>query len=200
MFIRPSVGWSREQHKDGVFASAPDLFGFIAVGRAIVHHSKPAQDRAVFRLPQEDLPMTSSKLTLALAGIGMIFSAGLALAATLPANITTTQTKVGTVYATAGGKTVYEFKKDNPHKQQSACNAGCAKLWPPVAAPAGFVPAAPWGVITRGDGTPQLTYDGYPLYTWSKDAKPGDVTGQGVKDLWRAARPGATPLTWTTAQ
>ena len=144
--------------------------------------------------------MTYSKLTAALAGIGVMFSAGLALAATLPANIETMQTKVGTVYATTGGMTVYEFKKDNPHTQISVCYAGCAKLWPPVAAPAGFAPAAPWGVVTRTDGVRQLAYDGYPLYTWSKDAKPGDVTGQGMKDLWRAARPGATALTWTKAQ
>jgi predicted lipoprotein with Yx(FWY)xxD motif len=142
-----------------------------------------------------------SRLTLTLAGIGVIFSAGLALAAALPANIKTTETKVGTVYATTGGMTVYEFKKDNPHTQRSACYAGCAKLWPPVAAPAGFVPAAPWGVTTRHHGgMRQLTYDGYPLYTWIKDAKPGDVTGQGVKDLWRVARPGATPLAWTAAK
>ncbi|HVE21193.1 MAG TPA: hypothetical protein VNC39_04400 [Acidocella sp.] len=135
-----------------------------------------------------------------LAGIGALFSAGLALAATLPANIETMQTKIGTVYATTGGKTVYEFKKDSPHSHSSACYAGCAALWPPVAAPAGFVPAAPWGVVARHDGTPrQLTYKGYPLYTWSKDAKPGDVTGQGVKDFWRAARPGAA-ASWAPAK
>ena len=69
-----------------------------------------------------------------LAGIGAVFSAGLALAATLPANIETMQTKIGTVYATADGKTVYEFKKDSPHSHASACYAGCAALWPPVAA------------------------------------------------------------------
>lgn len=139
-------------------------------------------------------------LTTALAGIGVAFSAGLALAATLPSNIETMQTKVGTVYATTNGMTVYEFKKDSPHTMRSACYAGCAALWPSVAAPAGFAPAAPWGVLTRSDGTQQLTYKGYPLYTWSKDAKPGDVTGQGVKGVWRAARPGATPLAWTAAQ
>ena len=141
--------------------------------------------------------MSASKLTIALAGFGMLCFAGVALAQSLPANITTAQTKIGTVYATTAGKTVYEFKQDNPHEQRSACYAGCARLWPPVAAQAGFVPAAPWGTITRRDGTRQLTYDGYPLYTWSKDTKPGDVTGQGVKDYWRAARPGATPLGWT---
>ena len=143
--------------------------------------------------------MASSKLTIALAGLGVMFSAGLALAATLPMNIETMQTKVGTVYATTGGMTVYEFKKDNPRTHVSVCYAGCAKLWPPVAAPAGFVPAAPWGVTTRKGGMEQLTYRGYPLYTWIKDTKPGEVSGQGVKDIWRAARPG-TPLAWAPAK
>jgi predicted lipoprotein with Yx(FWY)xxD motif len=139
------------------------------------------------------------KRITALAGIGVVFSAGLALAAMLPSNIETMQTKLGKVYATTSGMTVYEFKKDSPHMHSSACNAGCATLWPPVAAPAGFAPAAPWGAITRQDGTQQLTYKGYPLYTWSKDAKAGDVSGQGVKNNWRAARPGAAGA-WTPAK
>jgi len=53
-----------------------------------------------------------------------------------------------------------------------------------------------WGVATRADGVEQLTYDGYPLYTWSKDMKPGDVTGQGFKNAWRAAVPGAKQEAW----
>jgi predicted lipoprotein with Yx(FWY)xxD motif len=141
--------------------------------------------------------MTVSKPTIVITAIGVIFSAGLALAATQPGNIKTMQTKVGTVYATTGGMTVYEFKKDNPQTQVSACTAACAKLWPPVFAPTAFVPAPPWGISARTDGTRQLTYEGYPLYTWTKDTKSGDVNGQGVKGIWRAASPGVSPLAWT---
>jgi predicted lipoprotein with Yx(FWY)xxD motif len=28
--------------------------------------------------------------------------------------------------------------------------------------------------------------DGKPLYTWMKDAKPGDVTGDFVRGVWHA--------------
>jgi predicted lipoprotein with Yx(FWY)xxD motif len=36
------------------------------------------------------------------------------------------------------------------------------------------------GTLTRPDGTTQVTYNGRPLYGWQNDAKPGDVTGQGI--------------------
>jgi predicted lipoprotein with Yx(FWY)xxD motif len=141
--------------------------------------------------------MGGCRLAGVLAGIGFTLAGSVALAASPPDGITTTQTKLGTVYTNAAGMTVYEFRKDNPQSPASACNGPCAALWPPVAAPAGFTPDPPWGAITRQDGSRQLTYQGYPLYTWSKDAKPGDVTGQGFKSNWRAASPGTTPLAWT---
>ena len=35
-----------------------------------------------------------------------------------------------------------------------------------------------------GDLTGRLTYDGAPLYTFVKDKKPGDRTGQGAYGVW----------------
>jgi predicted lipoprotein with Yx(FWY)xxD motif len=46
-----------------------------------------------------------------------------------------------------------------------------------------------YSVVTRDDGSKQWAYRGKPLYFWSKDAKPGDTTGDGVKGVWRVARP-----------
>jgi predicted lipoprotein with Yx(FWY)xxD motif len=31
-------------------------------------------------------------------------------------------------------------------------------------------------------------YEGWPLYLWVKDTKPGDVTGDGVGGVWHAAK------------
>jgi len=31
-------------------------------------------------------------------------------------------------------------------------------------------------------------YDGKPLYTWFKDKKPGDVTGDMVEGLWHIVK------------
>jgi predicted lipoprotein with Yx(FWY)xxD motif len=46
-----------------------------------------------------------------------------------------------------------------------------------------------WTIVTRDDGSKQWAYKGKPLYTWSKDAKAGDVTGDGVNNVWRIAVP-----------
>jgi len=36
----------------------------------------------------------------------------------------------------------------------------------------------------RKDGSVQLTYNGWPLYYYFKDAAPGDLTGQAVGNVW----------------
>jgi hypothetical protein len=36
------------------------------------------------------------------------------------------------------------------------------------------------GEITGTNGSPQLTVDGWPMYTYSGDSVPGDTGGQGL--------------------
>jgi predicted lipoprotein with Yx(FWY)xxD motif len=52
-----------------------------------------------------------------------------------------------------------------------------------VTVPAGLS-AADFGTVTRTDGSKQTTYKGWPLYYWQKDAKAGDMTGEGVGKVW----------------
>ncbi|HRO16216.1 MAG TPA: hypothetical protein PLL33_14495 [Paracoccus sp. (in: a-proteobacteria)] len=92
----------------------------------------------------------------------------------------------GEVYADARGMTLYVFDKDSPGK--STCEGSCAANWPPLVAPAGSAAAGPFAPIQRSDGTMQWAMNGRPLYLWAKDAKPGDVTGDGVGGVWHAAR------------
>ncbi|MGH8849358.1 MAG: COG4315 family predicted lipoprotein, partial [Casimicrobiaceae bacterium] len=40
----------------------------------------------------------------------------------------------------------------------------------------------------RDDGSKQWAYDGKPLYHWSKDKKPGDMTGDGFNGVWHAVK------------
>jgi predicted lipoprotein with Yx(FWY)xxD motif len=80
------------------------------------------------------------------------------------------------------GMTVYTFDKDSGGK--SMCNADCAKNWPPMMAPAGAKAEGKWTVIKRDDGMMQYAYDGKPLYTFVKDEKPGEMKGDGMKDVW----------------
>ena len=89
-------------------------------------------------------------------------------------------------FTNAAGMTLYTFDKDSAGK--SACNGQCAANWPPLAAGAGDVGKGDWSIVTRDDGSKQWAYKGKPLYTWVKDQKPGDKTGNGVaNNAWHTA-------------
>ena len=84
------------------------------------------------------------------------------------------------------GMTLYTFDKDASGK--SNCNGPCAVNWPPLAAGADAKPSGAWTVVTRDDGSKQWAYKGQPVYTWIKDQKPGDKTGDGVNKVWHIAK------------
>ncbi len=86
----------------------------------------------------------------------------------------------------SAGMTVYTYDKDTPDSGKSACVATCAKNWPPVMAEGS--PAAPYSVVTREDGGKQLAHKGKPLYTFVKDKKAGDKTGDGVGGAWHVVK------------
>ena len=94
----------------------------------------------------------------------------------------------GKVLTDTKGMTLYTFDKDAGGK--SACNGPCAANWPPLMASADAKPAGAYAVITRDDGGKQWAYKGKPLYTWSKDQKSGDITGDGfLNGAWHIAQP-----------
>ena len=84
------------------------------------------------------------------------------------------------------GMTVYTYDKDTPNSGKSACVATCAKNWPPVMAEG--TPPAPYSVVTREDGGKQLAHQGRPLYTFIKDKKAGDKTGDGMGGAWHVVK------------
>ncbi|MDQ0704227.1 putative lipoprotein with Yx(FWY)xxD motif [Pseudomonas sp. W3I7] len=49
--------------------------------------------------------------------------------------------------------------------------------------------AAPAKVADSAKGKVLVDGHGMTLYTWVKDAKPGDVTGDGVGGNWNLAKP-----------
>ncbi|MDF3859440.1 MULTISPECIES: COG4315 family predicted lipoprotein [Achromobacter] len=91
------------------------------------------------------------------------------------------------VLVNSAGMTLYTFDKDSGGK--SACNDQCAKIWPPLMASADAKPMGDLTVITRDDGSKQWASKGKPLYTYAKDAKAGDKTGDNFKEVWHAAKP-----------
>ncbi|MCE5973853.1 hypothetical protein LZA78_10205 [Sinirhodobacter sp. WL0062] len=119
----------------------------------------------------------------AMMTMAVVLAAGVAQAD--PAMVA--ETAKGQTLVDAAGMTLYTFDKDSDGN--SACNGGCAANWPPLMAEDGAMAEGAWSVITRDDGAKQWAYDGKPLYTWVKDTKPGDVTGDGFNGVWHVAQP-----------
>ena len=95
----------------------------------------------------------------------------------------------------SNGMTLYTFDKDAAGSGKSVCNGACATNWPPFAAAATDQPGGDWTIVTRDDGSKQWAWLGKPLYYWSKDQQPGDMTGDGFNNAWRAVRPPAPNMT-----
>jgi len=90
------------------------------------------------------------------------------------------------------GMTLYIFTKDT--RDQSNCSGDCLANWPPLLAhsiPASGpgVDASQIGSAMLANGTQIVTYDHHPLYYFINDAKPGDITGQGVGSVWFVISP-----------
>ena len=108
-----------------------------------------------------------------------------ALAQTTPP--TSAETAKGKALVDLNGMTLYVFDRDGAGK--SNCNAQCAVAWLPLIADTDAQASGSFSFITRDDGRKQWAYKGKPLYTWAKDKKPGDATGDGVNKVWHLASP-----------
>ena len=108
---------------------------------------------------------------------------------------------VGTVLVNHAGFTLYHLETETAGK--IVCTGSCVGVWPPVLLPAGVMAAhagtglpGTLGTIHRPDGGTQVTYNGFPLYTYSGDTAAGQANGQGIQGVWfavTAAGSGVTP-------
>lgn len=112
----------------------------------------------------------------------LAFAALSAAAASAPAAI------ANGILATSAGATLYTFDKDVAGSGKSACNDQCASNWPPLAAQASDSGSGDWSIVTRDDGSRQWAFKGRPLYTFAKDAKAGDTTGDGKGNVWHVVK------------
>ncbi len=138
-------------------------------------------------LPTTGAPGSTSPLASPLASPSAMSSQG-------QITVQTSQDpKLGTILVDPKGMTLYTFKNDQ--SGSSSCTGTCAQIWPPLTVSQGATPMASSGAsgtlatIQRPDGTTQVTYNGMPLYNYSKDSKPGDTNGQGVGGVWFVAKP-----------
>jgi hypothetical protein len=70
---------------------------------------------------------------------------------------------IGTYVTDGAGRTLYRFDEDSAKPPKATCNGDCAEAWPPL--------------LIKSPGK------------IAKDAKPGDILGQGVKGTWFAVDP-----------
>ena len=115
--------------------------------------------------------------------------------------VITTASSSGGTFLTDGGRAVYLWAKDGTG--MSACSGACAGAWPPVTATgtvtaSGGAKASDLGMITRSDGTKQVTYDGHPLYFFAGDSSAGMASGQGSDSFgakWWLVSPSGSDVT-----
>ncbi len=73
----------------------------------------------------------------------------------------------------AEGRTLLISDKDS--LGSSTCLGECAQEFLPLRAPRGARAFGDWSLIARPDGNRQWAYQSHALYTWVKEAHPGDV-------------------------
>ena len=116
----------------------------------------------------------------------------------------------GSVLATAGGMTLYRrdgyilqsggghsLRRGQPPRPavgrdigtDPRCANDCGKVWHPFLAPANAQPWGFWDVATRTDGSKQWVYQGYALWTYDGDKKPGDMNGHDTYDIFVSDEP-----------
>ncbi|SEM50778.1 COG4315 family predicted lipoprotein [Streptacidiphilus jiangxiensis] len=105
--------------------------------------------------------------------------------ATTSAAVHTVNSKYGQILVDGSGRTLYLLTADSGGK--SSCYGTCASFWPPAhtagTPTSSGLNASMVGTTARTDHTTQVTYHGHPLYTFVKDTKSGDVTGEGITNF-----------------
>lgn len=109
------------------------------------------------------------------------------------AELKTASSAAGQIVVDANGMSVYFFTKDVKDSGTSACTGACIAAWPPVLtesdAPAVEGITGTIGTISTPEGAKQVTINGLPVYYYVKDKAAGDITGQGVNDVWYLVSP-----------
>lgn len=108
----------------------------------------------------------------------------------------TTNSIYGEIITDGNGRALYFFSDDANGK--ASCYDDCVSKWPVFSASKLEISEGLDGndfeLITRNDGTTQVTYKGWPLYYLSPNSdgvleEPGLVSCDGLNDVWFVAKP-----------
>jgi predicted lipoprotein with Yx(FWY)xxD motif len=158
--------------------------GLVAIALLAAACSSPAATAPPTTEPVASTPAASTPAESAAASSPAESAAASSSAAASGVVVNMATSSLGPVLTGPNGLTLYTRTGDTA--TTSSCTGQCATAWPPLTVAAGATATGGTGVtgtfatLTRADGTLQVTYNAKPLYGWQKDAKPGDVTGQGV--------------------
>jgi predicted lipoprotein with Yx(FWY)xxD motif len=104
--------------------------------------------------------------------------------------------RYGRVLFDGRGFALYAFTRDH-RGGPSRCYGACAKAWPVYYSKSGLragtgVKRSLLGTVRRRDGRRQVTYNGWPLYYYVHENKPGLILCQNVEEfggLWLVVKP-----------
>jgi len=130
-------------------------------------------------------------LALALLAIPATLAVAQAQNMMAPVSITMAP-QFGQILTDSNGKALYWHVSDPGNA--SLCTDACATAWPPFVVDTNMMnsmmamdqnsmmmmESGPLGTIMRADGSMQYTWQGHPLYHFSRDQNSGDVNGNGI--------------------
>jgi predicted lipoprotein with Yx(FWY)xxD motif len=117
---------------------------------------------------------------------------------------------VGTVLVNGNGQTLYLLSSEQGGKLTCTDANGCTKVWPDTELPSGKtsgiagtgVQASLLSTVKSPDGKLYVTYNTFPLYTYTGDTKTGTAAGQGITSFggtWAAITPAGVAATSTSS-
>lgn len=112
---------------------------------------------------------------------------------------------VGTVLVNGQGQTLYMLTSEKGGKITCTAANGCIQAWPETLLTSGATAAAGSGVqssllgtVKDASGNLEVTYNHWPLYTFSGDSGPGVAKGQGLTSFggtWYVLNRSGNPVT-----
>ena len=116
---------------------------------------------------------------------------------------------VGTVLVNGQGQTLYLLTSEKGGKITCTGSNGCTKIWPEITLPKGTTAAKAGsgamssllGTVKDASGNLEVTYNGWPLYTYAADSGPGVAHGQGIATFggtWYVLNASGDPVTGTS--
>src|SRR5579884_254010 len=137
-------------------------------------------------------------LSLPLSAAGVVVGSRAQASSPPPQVLLSSNAKLGKFLVSASHLTLYHLVEENTEEDNGkfACTGQCLSFWPPlllpksVAKPSGGVGVSGrLGVVSRKGIGNQITYDGWPLYRFVGDSKPGQTNGQGIRFPTQKSRP-----------